>query len=47
VLTLIDEDKPKCFVCLDQFENMKELKIHQESVHKEIFEKHEKNNTEN
>jgi cysteine synthase len=47
VLPLIGENKPKCFVCLDQFENMGELKNHQESSHKEIFEKYEKNNAKN
>ena len=44
VLPLIDEDKPKCFVCNELFEDMKKLKVHQETMHKEIF---ENNNTEN
>jgi hypothetical protein len=42
VLPLIDEDKPKCFICHKLFQNMEELKIHQESTHKEFFEKYEK-----
>jgi hypothetical protein len=46
VLPLIDEDKPKCFICYTQFENIEKLKIHQELEHKDIFEKFEKNDTE-
>ncbi len=41
VLPLIDEDKPKCFICSDIFLNVEELKSHQESAHKEFFEKFE------
>jgi len=47
VLPLTDEDKPKCFVCCKQFENIEQLKNHQESSHKEIFEKHEKDDAKN
>jgi hypothetical protein len=39
VLPLIDENKPKCFVCQAIFENMEELKKHQETVHQEFFQK--------
>jgi hypothetical protein len=41
VLPLIDEHKPKCFLCNDLFDNMEKLKTHQESMHKEFFEKHD------
>ena len=47
VLPLIDEEKPKCFICHKMFEGMGELKIHQESTHKEFFEKYEKTDIEN
>ena len=47
VLPLIDEDKPKCFICHKLVESMEELKMHQKSTHKEFFEKYEKNNVEN
>ena len=47
VLPLIDEHKPKCYLCLELFENMVDLKKHQESRHKEFFDKYEKYDTEN
>jgi quinol monooxygenase YgiN len=47
VLPLIDENKPKCYLCHEMFENMEDLKKHQESRHKEFFDKYEKYNTEN
>jgi quinol monooxygenase YgiN len=47
VLPLIDENKPKCYLCHEIFENMVDLKKHQESRHKEFFEKYEKYDTEN
>ena len=47
VLPLIDEDKPKCFICHKLFASMEELKMHQKSTHKEFFEKYEKNDVEN
>ena len=46
VLPLIDENKPKCYLCHELFENMEKLKIHLESSHKEFFEKYEENYTE-
>ena len=42
VLPLIDENKPKCYLCHEQFEDMEKLKIHLESKHKEFFDKYEK-----
>jgi len=41
VLPLVDEHKPKCFVCHDLFQNLEELTKHQELVHKDFFEKYE------
>jgi len=41
VLPLIDENKPKCYLCHELFENMEKLKTHLESNHKEFFEKYE------
>ena len=42
VLPLIDEDKPKCYLCHDGFENIEELRKHQQTEHKDYFEFHEK-----
>ena len=41
VLPLVDEDKPKCFLCHDTFDNYENLRKHQESKHKDFFEYHE------
>jgi len=43
VLPLVDEHKPKCFLCYERFENIKELQKHQKSTHKDFFEIHESN----
>ena len=43
VLPLVDEDKPKCYVCHDRFENIDALRSHQKIDHKDFFEFHEKN----
>lgn len=42
VLPLVDEDKPKCILCHEGFENLDELRNHQKSKHKDYFEYHEK-----
>ena len=42
VLPLVDEDKPKCYLCHEGFENMEELQKHQQTIHKDYFEFHEK-----
>ena len=42
VLPLIDEHKPKCYLCHEGFENLEDLREHQNSKHKEFFESHEK-----
>jgi len=46
VLPLIDENKPKCYLCNELFENMEELKKHQEMMHKELFNEYEKDGSE-
>jgi len=46
VLPLIDEHKPKCYLCHELFEDMNSLKIHQDSKHKEYFDKYKKTDTE-
>jgi len=43
VLPLVDEDKPKCYLCHEGFENMDELRNHQKSKHVDYFEFHENN----
>jgi len=43
VLPLVDEDNPKCFLCHKGFDDIEELKKHQQSTHKEFFEFHDKN----
>ena len=43
VLPLVDEDKPKCYICNAGFENIKELRNHQETTHKDFFEFHRQN----
>jgi hypothetical protein len=41
VLPLVDEDKPKCFLCHDMFDNIEELQKHQKEKHGDFFEFHE------
>ena len=38
VLPLVDEAKPKCYVCHQGFEDLNELRIHQKTEHKDFFE---------
>ena len=42
VLPLVDEDKPKCYVCHEGFENLDDLRVHQNTEHKEFFDFHKK-----
>ena len=42
VLPLVDEDRPKCFLCHEGFNDIEKLRNHQNLVHKEYFELHEK-----
>ncbi|SVC82642.1 uncharacterized protein METZ01_LOCUS335496 [marine metagenome] len=45
VLPLIDENKPKCYLCHELLENMEDLKNHLESKHKEFLDKYDKDDT--
>lgn len=38
VLPLVDEDKPKCYLCHDGFESLEKLREHQKTIHKDLFE---------
>ncbi len=42
VLPLIDEHKPKCYLCHGMFDSIEKLKEHHYSAHKDFFEFHEK-----
>ncbi len=42
VLPLIDEHKPKCYLCHKGFGNIEELREHQNSAHGDFFEDNEK-----
>ncbi len=44
VLPLIDEHKPKCYLCHDGFENIDALRDHQKLDHVEFFKENEKQN---
>jgi hypothetical protein len=37
VLPLVDEHKPKCYLCHAGFENIEKLREHQNTEHKEFF----------
>lgn len=43
VLPLVDEHKPKCYLCHEGFENIDKLREHQKLKHKEFSESHENN----
>ncbi len=42
VLPLVDEHKPKCYLCHEGFENIEKLRDHQNTEHKDLFESNEK-----
>ena len=42
VLPLVDENKPKCYLCHDGFENLDDLREHQKLKHSDFFKAHEK-----
>jgi hypothetical protein len=46
VLPLVDEHKPKCYLCHDGFENIEELREHQNSKHSDFFKDNEQPNRE-
>jgi len=41
VLPLVDEHKPKCYLCHEGFENIEKLREHQKLEHKENLKSHE------
>jgi len=41
VLSLVDQHKPKCYLCENIFENIEELRKHQETEHKDFIEYHQ------
>lgn len=43
VMPLVDEDKPKCYLCHEMFETIEKLRSHQENSHEEFLEFHRKN----
>ena len=44
VLPLVDEHKPKCYLCHEGFENLEKLREHQNIEHKDFFESNQKKN---
>ena len=42
VLSLVDEHKPKCYLCHEGFENIEKLREHQNSKHSDFFKDNEK-----
>jgi hypothetical protein len=40
VLPLVDEHKPKCYLCNDVFESIEKLREHQENMHREFVSYH-------
>jgi len=42
VLPLVDEHKPKCYLCHEGFENIEDLRDHQNTEHKDFLESNEK-----
>ena len=42
VLPLVDEHKPKCYLCHEGFENIEDLRDHQNTEHKDFLESNKK-----
>ena len=42
VLPLVDEHKPKCYLCHEGFEDIEELREHQNSAHSDFLKKTKK-----
>ena len=40
VLSMADQHKPKCYLCSNVYENIEELRKHQEADHKDFVEFH-------
>jgi len=45
VLPLVDEHKPKCYLCHEGFENIEKLREHQNVKHGDVLESNEKKTT--
>lgn len=41
VLPLVDEHKPKCYLCHEGFENIEKLREHQKTAHVDFFQNNE------
>ncbi len=41
---MVDQHKPKCYLCSNVFENIEELRKHQEIHHKDFVEFHKNRN---
>ena len=41
VLSIVYQHKPKCYLCEGIFENIEELRKHQEEVHRDFIEYHQ------
>jgi len=42
VISITDQHKPKCHLCQEIFDNIEELRKHQETAHKDFIEYHRK-----
>ncbi len=42
VLPLVDEHKPKCYLCHSGFEDVEKLREHQNSAHRDFFEENKR-----
>ena len=42
VLPLVDEDKPKCYLCHEGFEDIEKLRAHQNTKHSDFVKSNEK-----
>ncbi|MGI0047746.1 MAG: hypothetical protein ACREBB_11260 [Nitrosotalea sp.] len=40
VLSMVDQHKPKCYICSSVFENLEELRKHQDMDHRDFVEFH-------
>jgi len=45
VLPLVDEHKPKCYLCHEGFENIEKLREHQNAKHSDFFDSIKKQTT--
>ena len=45
VLPLVDENKPKCYLCNEGYENIEKLREHQKIKHLDVIDSNEKQTT--